>query len=188
MDGSSFEVFMLAFLFLAVALAVRFLPHTFHFTPVGAALLFFGAKQDRKWMWLPVLAFAASDVALDVFVYHYPVGWETIASASWYVMAMLIGGLLKKDGGKFKLGHIAGASLAGSVSFFIISNFATWAAYNMYPHNLAGLGACYVAAIPFFTPTLSSDMLYTIAFFGVPHLIEAVKKHGEMGSDDIAAA
>ena len=189
MEVNLFEVFMLAFLFLAIAVAVRFLPHTFHFTPVGAALLFFGAKQQRKWMWLPVAAFIGSDIALDVFVYHYPVGWETLASASWYVMAVLIGGLLKKDGSKFKLGHIAGASLAGSVSFFIISNFATWLAYNMYPHSLAGLGACYVAAIPFFTPTLSSDILYAIAFFGAPHLIEAVKKQmSEMSGDDIAAA
>src|SRR4029077_9757666 len=107
-----FEVFMLAYLFLAIALAVRFLPHTFHFTPVGAALLFFGAKQQRKWMWVPVVAFAASDIALNMFVYHYPIGWETFVSTGWYVGAVLSGGLLKKDGSKFKLGHIAGASLA----------------------------------------------------------------------------
>lgn len=180
---------MLAFLFVAIAVAVRFLPHTFHFTPVGAALLFFGAKQPRKWMWLPVLAFAASDIALNKLVYHYPISWETFASSAWYILAVLIGGLLKKDGGKFKLGNIVGASLAGSCSFFILSNLAVWVAYDMYPHTLAGLGACYVAAIPFFTPTLSSDMLYTIGFFAVPHLIEAAKKQfSEMGSDDIAAA
>ena len=180
---------MLAFLFVVIALAVRFLPHTFHFTPVGAALLFFGAKQPRKWMWLPVLAFAASDVLLNKFVYQYPITWETFASTAWYVMAVLIGGLLKQDGERFKLGNIAGASLAGSVSFFILSNFAVWAAYTMYPKTLAGLGACYVAAIPFFQSTLSSDMLYTIAFFAAPHVIEAVKKQlSGMGSDDIAAA
>ena len=64
-----------------------------------------------------------------------------------------------------------------------------WVAYNMYPHTLAGLGACYVAAIPFFTSTLSSDLLYTIAFFATPHVIEVVKKHmSEVGSADIAAA
>src|SRR5256885_9318424 len=180
---------MLAFLFVVIALAVRFLPHTFHFTPVGAALLFFGAKQPRKWMWLPVLAFAASDIALNKFVYHYPITWETFASTAWYVLAVLIGGLLKKDGDKFKLGNIAGASLAGSFSFFVLSNFAVWLAYTMYPHTLAGLGSCYVAAIPFFTPTLSSDLLYTMGFFAAPHLIEASKKYfSEMGSDDITAA
>ena len=80
---------MLAFLFVVVALAVRFLPHTFHFTPVGAALLFFGAKQPRKWMWLPVLAFAASDIALNKFVYHYPITWETFASTTQSAIARL---------------------------------------------------------------------------------------------------
>lgn len=180
---------MLAFLFVAIAVAVRFLPHTFHFTPVGASLLFFGAKQPRKWMWLPILAFAASDVALNKFVYHYPVSWGTFVSTVWYILAVFIGGFLKKDGDKFKLGNIAGAALAGSFSFYIISNFAVWAGSNMYPHTLAGLGTCFVLAIPFFTPTLSSDMLYTIAFFAAPHLIEVAKKHfSEMGSDDIAAA
>src|SRR5256885_14841792 len=112
---------MLAFLFLAIAVAVRFLPHTFHFTPVGAALLFFGAKQPRKWMWVPVLAFAASDIALNRFVYHFPITWETFVSTAWYVMAIGIGALLRKDGDKFKLGNIAGVSLAGPSSFFIIS-------------------------------------------------------------------
>jgi hypothetical protein len=180
---------MLAFLFVALAIAVRFLPHTFHFTPVGASLLFFGAKQPRKWMWLPVVALAASDVALNRFVYHYPISWETFASTAWYVMAIFIGSLLKKDGDKFKIGNIAGASLAGSISFFIVSNFAVWVAYNMYPHSLSGLAACYVAAIPFFTPTLSSDLLYAISFFAAPILIEAVKKQmSGIGSDDIAAA
>src|SRR3954469_7234910 len=180
---------MLAFLFVAIAIAVRFLPHTFHFTPVGAALLFFGAKQPRKWMWLPVLALAVSDVLLNRFVYHYPITWETFVSSGWYVAAILIGTLLRKDGDRFKLGHIAGASLAGAFSFYLVSNFSRWVAYNMYPHNFSGLVACYVTAIPFFTPTLASDMLYAIGFFAAPHLIAAIKKQmSEMGSDDIAAA
>ena len=180
---------MLAFLFVAIAIVVRFLPHTFHFTPVGASLLFFGARQPRKWMWVPVVALAASDVALNKLVYHYPISWETFASSAWYLMAIGIGTLLKKNSDKFQLGYIAGASLAASVSFFIVSNFAVWVAYNMYPHNFAGLVACYVAAIPFFGSTLSSDMLYTIGFFAVPHLMELMKKSGEsVIDDDIAAA
>lgn len=179
---------MLAYLFVAIAVAVRFLPHTFHFTPVGASLLFFGAKQPRKWMWVPVLAFAASDIALNKFVYNFPITWETFASSAWYVVAILIGALLKKGSDKFRLPQIAGASVCGSVSFFVISNFAVWAAYTMYPHTVAGLAACYVAAIPFFTGTFASDLLYTTAFFAAPHLIAMIKKQmSEVGSDGAAA-
>src|SRR3981081_2033453 len=59
---------MLAYLFVLLAIGVRFLiamgQTSFHFTPVGAALLFFGAKRSRKEMWIPVLLLAATDLAL----------------------------------------------------------------------------------------------------------------------------
>jgi hypothetical protein len=155
---------------------------------VGAALLFFGARQPRKQMWIPVLLLAASDIALNLFVYHFPITWETFVSTAWYALAVLIGGLLKGDDGKFKVPQIAGASLAGSTSFFLISNFGVWAAYQMYPHTLAGLGACYVAAIPFFRATFASDMIYTLAIFAAPMAIEAVRKQLAQSNDGTAAA
>src|SRR5438270_9016860 len=175
---------MLAYLFVILAVAVRFLPHTFHFTPVGASLLFFGAKQPRKFMWIPVAAFALSDIALNRFVYHYPISLETFSSTIWYALAVVIGSLLKQ---KQDVLRVAGAALAGSVSFFIISNFAVWAAYNMYPKTAAGLVACYVAAIPFFQRTLASDMIYTLAFFAAPLAIELMRRQLQR-ANDIAAA
>ena len=42
----------------------------------------------------------------------------------------------------------------------------------MYAKSIAGLGACYVAAIPFFGNTLLSDALYTAIFFGLYALAE----------------
>jgi len=55
---------MLAYLFVVIAVAVRFLPHPFAFTPVGASLLFFGARGPRRHLWLPLALLAASDVIL----------------------------------------------------------------------------------------------------------------------------
>ena len=174
---------MLAYLFVILAVAVRFLPHTFHFTPVGASLLFFGAKQPRKFLWLPVVAFALSDVALNRFVYHYPISLETFSSTIWYVLAVGIGSLLKE---KQDFLRVAGAALAGSVSFFIISNFAVWLGWTMYPKTIGGLVACYVAAIPFFRSTLASDMIYTLAFFAAPLAIEVMRK--QLQRNNVAAA
>jgi hypothetical protein len=181
---------MLAFLFVAIAVAVRFLPHTFHFTPVGAALLFFGAKQDRKWMWLPVLALAVSDVILNKFVYHYPVTAETFVSSAWYISALLIGTLMKKaTSEKFDFLVVAAGALSGATSFFVISNLGVWALTPMYPHTLDGLVTCFAMAIPFFGGTFAADVIYTFVFFATPVLIAAVKKQmSEMGSDDVAAA
>ena len=177
---------MLAYLFLVFAVTMRFLPHTFHFTPVGAALIFFGAKRSRKEMWIPVLLMAGADIALNRFVYQFPVTWETFVSTAWYALAILIGSLLKADKDTFKLPHIAGAALAGSVSFFIVSNLGVWVAFDMYPHTLAGLGSCYVAAIPFFQQTLTSDLLFTIGIFALPVAAEAVRRLTE--EDGTAAA
>ena len=175
---------MLAVLFVVLAVAIRFLPHVGNFTPVGAALLFFGARQPRKYMWFPVALLALSDIVLNRFVYQFPITWETFVSTGWYAVAILIGSLLKN---KVSPLRVVGASLSGSVSFFVISNFAVWAAYNMYPHTLAGLGACYVAAIPFFRGTLASDMIYALAIFAAPVAIEAMQKHFA-SSDNQAAA
>ena len=55
---------MLAYLFLALAVAVRFMPHPWTFTPVAAALLFFGARGSRRFLWVPLVVMAASDVVL----------------------------------------------------------------------------------------------------------------------------
>ena len=181
---------MLAYLFIAIAIAVRFLPHAFHFTPVGAALLFFGARQPRRQMWVPVLLMAIADMALNKFVYQYAVTWQTFVSTAWYALAILIGsGLLKRDqeSGKYNVAKLAGASLAGSISFFLISNFAVWASWTMYPRTLAGLAECYFAAVPFFRNTLASDLIFTLAIFAVPVAITAAKRMGEVGSSGSAA-
>jgi hypothetical protein len=170
---------MLAVLFVILAVATRFLPFVlgytpvWNFTPVGAALLFFGARQNRKHMWFPLALLAFSDIALNRFVYHFPITWETFVSTGWYAIALLIGTLLKD---KVSPLRVVGASLAGSVSFFAISNLAVWVAYDMYPHTLAGLGACYVAAIPFFRGTIAADLLYAVAIFSAPVLLEAMQK------------
>lgn len=174
---------MLAFLFVVLAVVLRFLPHAWHFTPVGAALLFFGATRPRKDMWFPVVMLAGSDIALNVFVYDFPVTFETFASSLYYLLALGIGSLLK---GKMEPLRIAGASLAGSFSFFLISNFAVWAVYNMYPKDFSGLVACYVAAIPFFRGTFVADLVFAAVIFSLPAAIESVRQWRAM--DDASAA
>ena len=52
---------MLAYVFILIAVAVRFMPHPLAFTPVGAALLYFGARASRRRMWIPLALLAASD-------------------------------------------------------------------------------------------------------------------------------
>ena len=165
---------MLAYLFVLLAVAVRFLvvlvaPHPWAFTPVGASLLFFGAHQPRRRMWLPVLLLAGTDVVLSRFVWHYPLSADLLVSFAWYAGIIWLGSLLKDRVNPLR---VLSASLATAVSFFAISNFASWLV--LYPHTLAGLMTCYVAAIPFWRNELVSDVLFSAVFFSIPALIHTV--------------
>jgi hypothetical protein len=164
---------MLAYLFVVLAILIRFLPHAFHFTPVGAALLFFAAKQPAKRLWVPIALFAASDVALNLFVYHFPVSLSTFASVLWYGAYAGIGMLLKN---RESVLRVAGASVSGSVAFFLLSNFMVWLGGTMYPMTLAGLATCFTAAIPFFRGTITGDALFTAVFFGLPVVVKTVSE------------
>ncbi|HET7126682.1 MAG TPA: DUF6580 family putative transport protein, partial [Lysobacter sp.] len=65
--------------------------------------------------------------------------------------------------------RVLGYSLAGSVLFFVLSNFATWLTAIVvpgYPACNAGLGACYVAGIPFFQWTVLGTLFYSALLFG----------------------
>jgi hypothetical protein len=62
--------------------------------------------------------------------------------------------------------------LASATSFFLLSNFMVWAGSGiaMYPRTLAGLTACYAAAIPFYRNDVVSTAITAAALFGLPVL------------------
>jgi hypothetical protein len=163
---------MLAYLFVIIAAGLRFLPHPFHFTPVGAALLFFGAYRPKREMWIPVAVLVASDLLLNRFVYNIPLHADQLVVWAWYAGAIAIGMLLRKQ---LSAPRVAGASLSASISFYLISNFAVWATYEMYPKTWQGLLACYAAAVPFFRNTVVSDLVFSAVLFSIPLAIAAAR-------------
>jgi hypothetical protein len=58
-------------------------------------------------------------------------------------------------------------SLAGSLAFYIVTNFACWLLSTHYDRSLSGLATCYVNALPFFRYTLAGDLCFACATFGV---------------------
>ena len=157
---------MLAYLFILIAIAFRFVPHPLAFTPIGAALLFFGAHQPRRRFWVPLVLFIAADVILTKYVYSYPFSYDAFVNWGWYAAMLFLGTWI---GGKFRVGRIATAALTASVSFFVVSNFAVWLFYrNMYPMNLGGLSACFAAGIPFFRNEVVADLVFSFLFFVTP--------------------
>ena len=79
-----------------------------------------------------------------------------------------------------------GAALASSVSFFLVSNFAVWAAYDMYPKTFEGLLTSYTLALPFFRNAVEGDLLFTSVMFATPVVISALSE--AFGKGDHAAA
>src|SRR5580698_4584762 len=189
------EVLMLPYLFLLLAIAVRFLPfahvsilpHAWHFTPLAASLLFFGARGSRRQLWVPLVLFAATDVILTKYLYSYVLTWDHLVTFAWYAAILWLGTSLREKSGPVR---VIAAALASSVSFFLISNFAVWAAWpRMYPRGWNGLMMSYAAGLPFFRGTVESDLFFTIAFFGTPVFLHALSgwMH-KTSSDHIAAA
>jgi uncharacterized protein DUF6580 len=155
-DGSRFGL-MAGLVFAAVA--TRLLPHPPNFTAMSAIALFSGAYFSRR-IWgfaVPLAAMLVSDAVLG-FSSTLPVVYATFAA--------IVGlGILMREK-RTRVLPVAGAAAASSVLFYLTTNFAVWAMSGMYPKTPAGLVACYVAAIPFFGPTLAGDLFYTAVLFG----------------------
>jgi hypothetical protein len=162
---------MLAYLFVLFAVAVRFMPHPLAFTPVAAALLYFGARGPKRQLFAPLALLVASDVILTKIVYAYPLTWDHFVTWAWYAAILWLGSQLRENSNWLRVG---GAALASSISFFVVSNFAVWACWAMYPKTLAGLVTCYAAGLPFFRRGIAGDMLFTAAMFGLPALATAL--------------
>jgi hypothetical protein len=178
---------MLAYLFVIIAVSVRFLPHPFAFTPVGASLLFFGARGPRRQIWLPLALLAASDVLLTTLVYRYPFTWDHFVTFAWYAGMLWLGTTLRQNAGALR---IMGSALAGSIVFFLVSNFAVWAAWkDLYPMTFAGLMTCYAAGLPFFRRAVEADLFFTAVMFSAPVVLHSLASRlHKSANNNIAAA
>src|SRR6478752_8975749 len=99
---------MLPYLFVVLAILVRFLPfmgplnvlpHAWHFTPLAASLLFFGARGSRRQMWIPLALLAGADLVLTILVYKYPFTWDTLVTWAWYAAILWRGTNLREKAG-----------------------------------------------------------------------------------------
>jgi hypothetical protein len=175
---------MAAYLLMVLAVLSRVVPFPgMNFTAVGAGLLYFGARRPLREMALPVLALMATDYYLTAFAYHYP--WHMSAyliSWAWYAAVVVLGRIMLSR--RITVPRVVGAPVLASTSFFAISNYAVWAGSAMYPHTAAGLGACYIAALPFYRNDLVSTTVITAVAFGIPAL---VRKMAESRAQKIAA-
>ena len=152
-----------------VASLFRMVPHPWNLTPLGAMFLFSGAAIRNKpaSLIVPLAALIVSDAAVNALVYGGQYSWFSPFTWGGFLCVGMIGWLLWPDPRPLRIGC---ASVAASLTFFLISNFGVWAEGRLYPPDLHGLIDCYVAAIPFFRNTLLGDLGYAALLFGGAHL------------------
>jgi hypothetical protein len=79
-------------------------------------------------------------------------------------LTVLLGMTLRN---RVSLPRVTLAAIGSSLMFFIVSNFHVWiVGHGGYPYTLAGLMACYLAAIPFAQNMLVGNLLFSAILFG----------------------
>jgi hypothetical protein len=143
---------------IAAAAALRLVPHPPNFTPIGAMALFSGAYLSRRGLAFvaPLAALLLSDLVLGFYA-----GMSFVYAS--VALTVLIGWWVSS---RRTVLRVAAGALAGSVSFFVITNFGMWLFSGFYPRTSAGLAACFVAAIPFFQNSVAGDLFYAALLFG----------------------
>lgn len=118
--------------------------------------LFGGAcfASKRMAFLVPLAAMLLSDLAIGLLSSDLSLGLHRLIPVVYgsFAVNVLLGRWLR---GRRRLVPVALATLAGSIQFFVVTNFACWLLW--YPHTPAGLTACYIAALPFFHNTLLGD-------------------------------
>ena len=150
MKNKNFLHYSLVFLIsIGVLFLFRFLPHPPNFTPVIAMALYLPIFLGLWCIPFLLLTFAITD---------YFIGFHSLLIWTWGSLALI--GLISKYGRNIFSRLFA--SFLGAIIFFVISNFGVWFSGGLYDHTLEGLMKCYIMALPFFTNTLLSTIIFTL--------------------------
>ena len=150
------EIFPIS-LILILALA-RLIPHPPNFTPIIAVAIMSG--YFFKNINLSFLALIVAMLLSDLFIGFY----ENVIFV--YASLLLITFIFYKISNKISFKNLFIYGFAGSLIFFIVSNFGVWAlgspgVYDIaYEKNLNGLMQCYILAVPFFGNTFLSTLIF----------------------------
>lgn len=159
-------------LLILVAALTRLVPHPFNFSPVEAMALFGGAYFAKRWVGvlMPLVGMLISDIVLGMvngglYVEHFT-SLPFLLVYSCIALSAVMGFGMR---GKVNTPRVIGYSLAGSVLFFLVTNFGVWLTATSMPGSeacIAGIAPCYISALPFFQATVLGTLFYSALMFG----------------------
>jgi len=169
----------MSYLYVLIAIIMRVIPHPWNVTPIGAMFLFSGATFKRRLdsLLVPLAALIISDYAVIHILYGGRFSWINPYTWTGFLLVGLIGWILRN---RISYTSIIAGSLAGSVVFFLVSNFGVWMGGKLYPMTSSGLAACYIAGLPFFRNTVIGDLVFAGVMFGSYQLI--THRHEAVGA------
>lgn len=143
------KLYYLVLFGLILAMA-RIIPHPLNFTPIlASAIMAPLLLKDRLFgVAIPIFGMFVADIVLGFHPYQLVI----------YLTIATIGLVSTMQVNYIKLGLLA---VGSSVWFFLTTNFAVWLVWDYYPKSIEGLIMCYTMAIPFFTNTLFSTIIFT---------------------------
>ena len=144
-------------LILILALA-RLIPHPPNFTPVIAVAII--SSYFFKNIKVSFIVLLVAMLISDLFIGFY----ENLFF--FYISLILITYIFHKISIKINFKNLFVYGFAGSLIFFIVSNFGVWALGSpgvndiAYDKSISGLIQCYILAIPFFGNTFLSTIIF----------------------------
>jgi hypothetical protein len=142
-----------------------------NFSPLAAIALCGAVYLPRRLaIALPLVALLISDLFLNA---HYAEPLLTVEMLPRYFalgLCVVLGLAVRRQPA---LRRLLGASLLGSLAFYVITNTASWIAEPLYAKTAAGWWQALVTGLPGYPPTLVffrnsllSDLLFTALFVG----------------------
>ncbi len=143
-----------------------------NFAPVSAVALCGAAFLPRRAaVMLPLVMLLISDVILNVFHYHQPL--FTFDIVPRYAALLLISALGFALRDRARWPQLLGASLIGSLIFFVVTNTGSWITDPGYAKTFAGWLQAVSTGLPgypstwwFYRHTLAGDLFFTLLFAG----------------------
>ena len=127
----------------------RFIPHPPNFTSLIALSFYVPALLGLKFLPFVLLSFIFTDIII---------GFHNTLLFTWG--SILLIGFISKYFVETIKKRITGAIIS-ALLFFTITNFGVWTS-GFYGYSIQGFIECYILAIPFFTNTLISTIIFSI--------------------------
>ncbi len=141
-----------------------------NFAPISAIALCGAAYLPRRYaLVLPLGILLCSDFVLNVFYYQQPL--LTLEIVPRYLALTMIVALGAAIHGKVRIPGLMGASLLGSLIFYVVTNTGSWLGEPLYPGGIGGWVQALTVGLPgypstlwFYKQTLVSDLVFTLLF------------------------